>query len=362
MAGADYANARVGAMRGRLLGRAGVLELLARPDLAARLDFLRKTEYGEAVAAYATGARDPLRGAERGLRAQLRDDAVRIDRFLRGERVQSLFRAMLAFEDGWSLKTILRGLAHGEPPERLFPLLAPTPGLDDPALQELVRQREVKGVVDLLATWQSPYALPLGDALPAYLRRRELLVLEAALDRSLFTRALEAARRGGEDGRILRGFLETWIDVVNASTLVKLAGAGGGEELPGVPSGEPGDSVAHQEEFFVPGGRLLTGSRFRQYAALDEPALREALVRDGRRHAAPGLAAIGESRDPFAAGQLLHRALAVAMRREARLHPLSLAVPLAFMLERQAEVRQIRLVLRAAEFGLPADELLDLAG
>ena len=41
-----------------------------------------------------------------------------------------------------------------------------------------------------------------------------------------------------------------------------------------------------------------------------------------------------------------------------RVHPLSLAVPLAFVLERQAEIRQIRLVLRGAEFGLPADELL----
>jgi vacuolar-type H+-ATPase subunit C/Vma6 len=39
---------------------------------------------------------------------------------------------------------------------------------------------------------------------------------------------------------------------------------------------------------------------------------------------------------------------------------LSLAVPLAFVLARQAEVRQIRLVLRGAEFGLPADQLLTL--
>jgi vacuolar-type H+-ATPase subunit C/Vma6 len=48
------------------------------------------------------------------------------------------------------------------------------------------------------------------------------------------------------------------------------------------------------------------------------------------------------------------------MRWAARVHPLSIAVPLAFVLERQAEVRQIRLVLRGAEFGLPAEELLAL--
>jgi V/A-type H+-transporting ATPase subunit C len=57
---------------------------------------------------------------------------------------------------------------------------------------------------------------------------------------------------------------------------------------------------------------------------------------------------------------MLHRALREAMRREARVHPLSLAVPLCFVLERRAEVQRIRLVLRGAEFGLPADELLAL--
>jgi vacuolar-type H+-ATPase subunit C/Vma6 len=67
-----------------------------------------------------------------------------------------------------------------------------------------------------------------------------------------------------------------------------------------------------------------------------------------------------ERGDPFAVDQVLRQALAEVMRREARLDPLSLAVPLAFVLERQAEVRQIRLVLRGAEFGVPADELLAL--
>lgn len=345
--GADYANARVGGMRSRLLGRVGLLELLAQPDLAARLELLRKSDYGEAVAAHVAGARDPLRGAERGLRARLVDDVVRLDRFLSGERVRPLFRAVLAFEDGWNLKTILRGIAAGEPPERLFPLLAPTPGLGEPALQELVRQRDVKGVIDLLATWGSSYAGPLGEALPAYIRRREPLVFEVALDRFLFARAIEAARRDGEDGRIILGLLETWVDLVNASTLLKLAGAGGGVE---------------PEEFFVPGGRLLTGHRFRQYCALGEPALREALARDGRRGGAPGLVALAGAHSPFAADERLHRALAAAARRAARLHPLSAAVLLAFILDREAEIRRIRLVLRAAEFGLPADELLDLVG
>lgn len=342
MAGCDYANARVKGMKGRLLGHKGILELLAQPGLTARLDFLMKTDYGDALAPYLGRVSEPLQGAERGLRVKLTDDLIRIDRFLRGERVRSLLRAILAFEDGWNLKTILRGTVRGEPPERTFLLLVPTPGLDERGLQELVGQREVKGVVDLLATWRSPHALPLQEALPAYQRRRDLLSLEVALDRCLFTQALEAARRDGEDGRILLGFLKAQIDLANAGTLLKLAGVGGGQE------------------FFIPGGRLMSADRFRQYAVLGEPELRETLAREGRRYFASGAITMRKLGDPFMADQLLHRALGEAMRREARVHPLSLAVPLAFMLERQAEVRRIRLVLRATEFGLPADELLDL--
>jgi V/A-type H+-transporting ATPase subunit C len=329
-------------MKSRLLGPKGILELLALPDLGARLDFLKKTEYGEAVAAHLSREPHPLRGAERGLRARLLQDLARIDRFLGGERAQPLYRALLGFEDGWNLKTILRGMARGEPPDRIFLLLAPTPALDDAALGELMRQREAKAVVDLLATWQSPYALPLQEALPEYLRRGELLTLEVALDRWLFARALAVARSDGEDGRVALGFLEAQIDLTNTGTLLKLAGEGGAGE------------------FFVPGGRLIGEPAFRRYARLAREELRESLARAGQRHRAPGIVQMAKLSDPFGVDQVLHQALRDSVRREARINPHSLAVPLAFVLERQAEVRRIRLVLRGAEFGVPHDRLLDL--
>ncbi len=342
MAWCDYTNARVRAMRGRLLGREGVLGLLALPDLAARLDFLRKTDYGTAIATHLSTVPDPLEGAERGLRARLMDDTRRIDRFLRHEQAQPLFRVILAFEDGRNLKTVLRGVARGEAPERVFHLLAPTLGLDDPALKELVRERDVKSVIDRLATWQSPYAFPLGEALPSYLKRGDLLFLENALDRFLFAQALARARREGEDGQILLTFLKTWIDLTNAATLLKLAGEGA------------------DFEFFIPGGLTITEAVFFEYVVLGQPELGEALVREFRHRFGEGWATAEELQDAFTAEQRVHAALVAMLGREARLRPLSLAVPLAFVLEREAEVRQIRLVLRGAEFGLPPAELLSL--
>ena len=340
-AGCDYANARIRAMRSRLLGRAGIAALLAEPTLAARLELLKRTDYADAVPAHAGGGVDDLAATERELRARLMADLAQIDRFLAEERVRTLFRACLAFEDGWTLKTILRGVAAGEAPERIFLLLVPTPELDHAALQELVRQREVKAVVDLLASWRSPYARALVDGLAASRHRVDLLSLDVALDRVLFHRALEAARRDGEDGEMLRAFLETQVDLVNTATLLKLAGHGG------------------TEEFFIAGGRVIGPRRYRQYAQLDAATLKAALARDARLLAA-GLETPSALEDPAAADQLLHRALGEAMRREASRNPLSLAVPLSFVLDRRAEIQRIRLVLRGAEFGLPAAELLEL--
>jgi V/A-type H+-transporting ATPase subunit C len=341
-AGCDYANARVRAMRSRLLGRAGIEALLAEPGLAARLEFLKRTNYADAVPGPSGTTTDRLAAAERGLRARLMADLAGIDDFLAEERPRALFRACLAFEDGWTLKTILRGVAAGEPPERIFLLLVPTPELDHAALAELVRQREVKAVIDLLATWRSPYARPLLDGLAASARRPDLLALEVALDRVLFSRALDVARRDGEDGEMLRVFLEVQIDLANIATLLKLGGHGGAEE------------------FFVAGGRTISARSYRQYAQLDPAALKAALARKGWLLAAAGLNSSATLDDPAAVDQLLHRALAEAMRREALLHPLSFAVPLSYVLDRRAEIQRIRLVLRGAEFGIPADELLQL--
>jgi V/A-type H+-transporting ATPase subunit C len=342
MARADYANARVRARRGRLLGPKGITKLLAQPGLAARLEHLKQTDYGPQLATHLAREPDPLRAAERGLRMQLVEDLLAIDRFLDGERARGLFRSVLAFEDGWNLKTVLRGITRGEPPERTFLLLAPTPELDEAALGELVRQRDVKAVLDLLTTWRSPYASSLGRAFESFRTHRELFLLEVALDQHLFAGALRAARGDGEDGRMLLGFLEAQIDLANASTLLKRTDG------------------ARSAELFIPGGRLVSLKRFQKLATLRDGELREALARLGRLHLDLRLAAMGERTDPFAADQLLQRALRQAMRREAGVHPLSLAVPLSFVLERRAEVQRIRLVLRGAEFGVPGEELLAL--
>ncbi len=126
------------------------------------------------------------------------------------------------------------------------------------------------------------------------------------------------------------------MDARNAATLLAIGGTGGGDAP------------------FVPGGRRIGREAFARLASAPAAALREGIAA-----AFPGTAA--DLALPWAADRALERALLARLRPAARSRPLSIAVPLAYLAERTAEVRRIAIVLRGAALGLPGDEILDLA-
>uniref|UniRef100_UPI001F5677D6 V-type ATPase subunit n=1 Tax=Anaeromyxobacter oryzisoli TaxID=2925408 RepID=UPI001F5677D6 len=89
-------------------------------------------------------------------------------------------------------------------------------------------------------------------------------------------------------------------------------------------------------------------------AAGPQPAARAAVA-----EVFPELAAAAA--EPWAMERALEAAVLAPLRREARRAPLSLAVPLRYLLERREEVRRIALVLRGAALGLPLETILGLA-
>ncbi len=338
MPSCDYANARLAGMRSRLLGTPRILDLLAQPHLAARIEVLKHSDYGVTLAQELTRG-DPMRDTERALSRRFAGDVRATLHFLAGDRHEPVLRSVLGILDAWALKAVLRGVAVRAPVDDLVSLVAPTPSFDLAALVELCRQRDVKAVVDLLATWMSPLWPPLARAWPDYSRRHDLGALELALDRAVFARALAATKGAGRHRRLLRSVIATQIDLVNAATLLKLAGHG------------------EEPALFIVGGAALTAVRWHALARLAEPRLRAALF------ALAPLRRLAPAGDPSKLSaldleQLLARALRESVTRLARVEPLSLLVPLAFVLNRQAEIQHIRLALRGAALGVPAADLL----
>ena len=332
MARLDFANARA---RARLAGLAAprtLRDLLARPTLAARVELVRGLRAGTLVPA--EPAAPPLAAVERALREGLRREALGLVADAEGRRARRLLRAWLALDEAAAVKAILRGVARGATIDRTLAAAPPVPGLPEEAIRSAAAASSVEEAVDALAAAGSALAAPVREALPR-LREEGLLPLEVAADRAAFARASSACRRAGEDGAVLARHVADRADARNAATLLALAGA--------APAAEP----------WVPQGRRWSEAALSALARAGLDAARAAVAR--------GFALRPEALlRPWAADRALDRACAAVLAREARTRPLSIAVPLAYLVGRREEIRRVALALRGTELGLPAEEMLEL--
>lgn len=332
----DFANARTGARRARLLGSAEVRDLLARPDLGARLEWLGRRGLRPRAPADVLEGPDPLGAAESALREDVRRDGLRLLAEAEGSRPRALLAAFLELEAPQVIRAVLRGLAAGTPLDGIAAVTLPTPELPVERIRALGACAGAEEVAGRLEAWRNPLGAALRSALPAR-RAQGPLPVEVALDRAAVARVRRACRAAGEDGRVLRGHLRGWIDVRNARTLLVLAGAHAGPDL------------------FVAGGGRIDEGEFLRLGRQPDEVMRAAMG----AVLLPGSVPVPAR--PWAAERAMERALVVRLRREARARPLSLAVPLAYLSERRAEARAIAVTLRGAELGLPAEEILEMA-
>ena len=159
MAGYDYGNARLRAMKSRLLTRSELEKMAEAGNLQALVAELAKTSYRwpvEASLARVSG----LECISVALHGDLESTIEKIRRFYcnrAGEMVDIVLRAY----DIRNLKTILRGLSkHALPGEILFSVL-PASELTPGILSELSRAADPRDAIDLLATMALPFAHPL---------------------------------------------------------------------------------------------------------------------------------------------------------------------------------------------------------
>ncbi|MFO0584394.1 MAG: V-type ATPase subunit [Anaeromyxobacter sp.] len=309
----DLANARLGARRARLLGREGLLALLAR----------------------GAGERAPA-AFEAGLRSALRAEAAEVLRWVEGPRARRLLSAWLALDEAEAVKAVVRGLVHGERADAILAAAPATPSLGAAALRAAAAAPSAEQGLALLAAGGGEVAAAALAALreePA--SHPSLVAVELAADRAALARARAAARGRGEDARVLATHLADRVDARNGATLLLLGD-------------NPGPAGA-----LLDGGRRLGGELLVLLAHAPLAERRAALA------ARLGVPAASLS-SPALADLALERAALAPLLREARARPLSLAVPLAYLALRRAEVRRQALALRARALGLPGDEVLPL--
>jgi V/A-type H+/Na+-transporting ATPase subunit C len=216
-----YANARIRGMKSRLLDRKTMDELAAKPDVNALIVELEKTPYKEDIADSSTRY-GGIQCVEYALRRNYTRTFRKIMRIVKGEPAETYIRIFLDRWDVQNVKTILRGKSFHIPQDEVFECLVPAGDLDDVTLGEMIKQPDVKAVIDLLATWRVPYAKPLTRHFKEYADERNLIVLENALDRFYYQKGLEAVQGDDYDERLVRDMLTTEIDVINVKTVLRL--------------------------------------------------------------------------------------------------------------------------------------------
>lgn len=341
----EYANARIRALRSRLL-RARELEALAAlsspGELAAAL---ARTDYGPDL----ERARQGLGGVA------MLDEAVRrnLSRRLRGllgffeaerrgsaspSQPRMLVGILLARYELQNLVAALRGKAAGASAQEVLATLLPAGELGEERLAALAEAADVAACVDLAGRWGLPWAPALAAALPASRADRCLPRLELALRRAFLEWAEARLRGGGPNARLVRQALALEVDATNVLATLRLLRRG------------PRPNAEQLAAMLLPGGDLPPA---RVAGLLALPGPMEAVAALGRtslgRALAGGATLAAELEQGVALEWAVERHLARWARAQLFRDPLGIAVALCYHAEKVVEARTLRLIARGRQ-------------
>ena len=217
-----YINARMRGMKSRLLSHRALDDLILKPDLESLIADLENSPYREDIIE-AKGRSSGIVCIETALRQNFIKTFRKIQDFSKQEAEAGQY--IVIFLHRWdvqNIKTILRGKNIHTTNEEILECLVPAGELDEVTLRELLKQPDVKAVIDLLATWRIRYARPLTESFAEFIKTKDLAVIECALDRYYYADALAAVKAPTYNNDLIRDLLSLEIDVVNLRTVLRM--------------------------------------------------------------------------------------------------------------------------------------------
>ncbi|MEM2925223.1 MAG: V-type ATP synthase subunit C [Methanocellales archaeon] len=358
-----YVVARIGAMRSRLLPADQYPKLL-QMDIPEIARFLEESEYKREIdelAARFSGI-DLL---ELALNLNLARTFKTILGFSEGE-LSLLVSAYLRRYDAWSLKSIIRGKYYRASLDEILQTIIPAGDLTIDYLIHLAKLGSIEEVLDELRARRSIFYPPLAMAKEEFDQTKMLAPLENALDKAYYSSVFEdiEAVKGkipepAEMGTLtalasffipssVRMFLEyfrTEIDMVNLKTLFRLKR----EAL------EPTEVMKHMVEGGLRLGveqlsRLASAHSFAEFTAM----LAETYYYPDLVDAIATIEATGSLNEVEIA---LEKILINTARTISYEFPLSIAPVLWYMVRKNAEVYNLRVIARGKEARLSTDTI-----
>jgi V/A-type H+/Na+-transporting ATPase subunit C len=338
-----YVNARIRGMKSRLLDRHTLEDLIFQPDLDSLISDLEKTPYKEEIIE-AKGLYQGVLCIEYALRKNFIRTFQKILEYVRETEAERYIRIFLHRWDVQNIKTILRGKNIHITNEEILDCLVPAGELDEATLKELVRQQDVRGVIDLLATWGIVYAKPLTEKYPEYLEKSDLALLECALDKYYYKEALDSVKINSYNTLLIRDILETEIDVVNIRTILRMIR----------------DHVSSEEaqDFLIEKGKELTPKKMIQLTALHSV---EDLLKELDQTSYRFIADVPESAIKTQKISVIEKQLEKFLIKKGVSaflgDPLSVASVIGYFWAKYNEITNIRIISRCKTVDLPDEQL-----
>ncbi|MDO9036645.1 MAG: ATP synthase A1 subunit C [Methanoregula sp.] len=216
-----YINARMRGMKSRLLDKRALDNLVMQPDLESLIADLEKTPYKPDI----IEAKVQYSGVlciEYALRKNFTRTFRKILQFVKEEEAEKYINIFLHRWDVQNIKTILRGKNIHITNEEILECLVPAGELDEATVIELVRQPDIRAVIDMLATWNIRYSKPLTGEYPEYAKSGDLALLECALDEYYYSDALEQVKIPSYNNGLILNIISLEIDVVNLRTILRM--------------------------------------------------------------------------------------------------------------------------------------------
>jgi V/A-type H+-transporting ATPase subunit C len=347
-----YANARLRAMKSRLLTRSVYNELLNEPSVEDVVAALTQTIYQPEIEA-ALIKSSGWECLSEALRAHLAQSLAKITKFFGGTALE-LWNILAARWQVFNIKTLLRGQANHVPANEILDALVPAGDLGESDFKRLVQQTSVRATVDLLATWNHPLARPLLQAMPRYAESSDLTDLELALDRARYKSELQQLEAmDDENAKLVKELLCSEIDGTNLLTVARLSAA----QMPNARFAQRYGTSAPQA-ILIDGGGIVT-QRLMAYREI--PTL-EQLVRDVRGTELGEALARAEARynekhslavfEDEIENQLARQRFALFQR-----DPLSIGIAVAYLAALVNEVRNLRVIGRGKSAGWKREEI-----
>ena len=218
MTGYEYGNARLHAMKSRLLNQKELEMMIQAGSVQGLIAALTKTSYRKSIE-NALARSSGIECVTEALHYDLIDTLGNIRSFYINQPGEMVALALRAY-DIHNLKSIFRGLSRNAPAGEILATLFPVGELKYPFLVELANATDLRAAIDLIASLVLPFAHPLLNVRAAHPGADEF-EMELALDQWYYTEVQRILTKKSSRRDKLTAFFDLEADLANLLTVLR---------------------------------------------------------------------------------------------------------------------------------------------